>query len=60
MTEQPQGSAGEPAQVLVTIPAALYARLSDVAHDEGHSINEQVVRAIAEMLAERRRRPLFD
>ncbi len=60
MTEQRQDAASDPAQVTVTMPAALYARLSDVAHDEGHSINEQIVRAIEEMLAERRRRPLFD
>ncbi len=51
---------GQTVAVTVSLPAEVYRALANVAHDEGHSIEEQARRGIEEMLRERKRRPLFD
>ena len=53
---------GERQLVMLSLPlsAEVFKALSDVAHDEGHSIELQAQRAIEEMLRARKRRPLFD
>lgn len=63
MTTTPDQSAaddGKLVELRLPLPADVYQALSNVAHDEGHSIELQALRAIEEMLRERKRRPLFD
>lgn len=48
------------AQLMLAVPRVVYEALAAVAHDEGHTVEEQALRAIQEMLTKRKRRPLVD
>ena len=54
------GALDEAVRLTLALPRAVYEALAAVAHGEGHAIEDQARRAIEEMLAERKRRPLFD